>query len=103
MTDHPAAEHSDLPSDDAVYQRRAQLYEEIGACYRAGRQPDPQELARRYPEFVADIPSLVRALGALEQGAPSLPSPSAGWSRALPCRLGEYELIEEIARGGMGV
>jgi outer membrane protein assembly factor BamB len=81
----------------------------------AGRPPDRQELLRRHPEFAAELAAYFADRDRFRQAAGQLgvPSPEAptlaGERPAPPAPLGtvryfgDYELLEEIARGGMGV
>jgi WD40 repeat protein/Tfp pilus assembly protein PilF len=97
---------------------REQRVNEVIAAYleagRAGRAPDREELLASHPDladelrsFFADrdrVGQLVAPLGpaaAPDAGANTLaPAPPLG---GRPRSFGDYELLEEIARGGMGV
>ncbi len=63
-----------------------------------GERPDLDEFLRRYPE-VADV--LRQVLPALECVAPE-PSGSVAGSPA-PRELGDFHIVREIGRGGMGI
>src|SRR5262245_21264091 len=88
-----------------------QLAEEFLARYRRGERPAVQEYAAKYPEHAAQIRDLFPALVILEQAAadsdpePASPvtAPQAEPSAGLPERLGDYRIVREIGRGGMGV
>jgi serine/threonine protein kinase/WD40 repeat protein len=67
---------------------------------RRGDAPDIDECARDYPEHAERIRELFPALLAVER-AGSLTFADAG--ERLPARLGEYRILREIGRGGMGV
>jgi hypothetical protein len=87
----------------------------------AGQPPDRDALLRQHPEFASDLAAFFAdqdAVAQLAQGmaepvAPALPAgetptlaPGEAAAPASGTRLryfGDYELLEEIARGGMGV
>jgi WD40 repeat protein len=93
--------------------------DEVLAAYleaaRAGHAPDRRELLARHPEigdalqsFFADH-DLVRDLAEPLRRDAAARTPSPGGETAvirpdsLPRRFGDYELLEEIARAGMGI
>lgn len=96
MTEPGAAEES---RDD----RLADVVDEYMQQVRDGQSPDPEEFAERYPELAEELRDVLPLLLLVEQPvapeSPEDPSPQAD----SPRRLGEYRLIEEIGRGGMGV
>jgi tetratricopeptide (TPR) repeat protein len=77
----------------------------------AGRRPNPEEWLRRYPDvacelaaFFADRDQFQSLAPPLEQTTgPYIPVPRDVPGGAGPRSFGDYELLEEIARGGMGV
>jgi WD40 repeat protein len=96
-----------------------QRVNEVIAAYleaeRAGRAPQPNEVLARHPglaeplrAFFADRACFGRlvarlALGAADAVTPA-PSPAPGTEPGTLARyVGDYELLKEIARGGMGV
>jgi serine/threonine protein kinase/WD40 repeat protein/Flp pilus assembly protein TadD len=85
-----------------------QLAESFLQRYRRGERPAVSEYTQRHPELADEIRDLFPALVLLEEAGPGQ-SRSAG-----PCgqvtadgqaleRLGDYRIVREIARGGMGV
>jgi hypothetical protein len=91
------------------------LAEEYLRRRRRGEHPTPEEYAARYPEHAAGILELFPALELLE-GLKPTPEDHAGMSavsgagggRGGPAggcvgRLGDYTLIRELGRGGMGI
>jgi tetratricopeptide (TPR) repeat protein/tRNA A-37 threonylcarbamoyl transferase component Bud32 len=84
---------SDTSSDrELLY---SEVTDAIMAELRSGRQPDLALLANRYPSLagelamhVGQLASILRAESALDQ---------------LPRRLGDFWLLRELGRGGMGV
>jgi serine/threonine protein kinase/Flp pilus assembly protein TadD len=75
------------------------LAEEFLARHRRGERPAPTEYAQRHPELAEPIRELFPALVLMEDVRPGPPAAAA----AAPRRLGEYRLVREIGRGGMGV
>jgi WD40 repeat protein len=112
-------------SADSTPSREGRLDELIAAyleAAEAGRAPDPGEWLARHPDladdlraFLADRDHFARAAG--ELAPPATPPAHAGDAptlapgEALPApsplgtvrHFGDYELLAEIARGGMGV
>jgi serine/threonine protein kinase/WD40 repeat protein len=84
----------------------APLADEFVARYRRGERPSVTEFAQRFPELADDAGELLRALVFMEEHGPEpILTPKAGPATGLPvpCQLGEYRLLREVGRGGMGV
>jgi serine/threonine protein kinase len=81
-----------------------ELAEDFVARYRRGERPSLTEFIERAPEHADEIRELFPGLIMLEQASPASASPATG---ALPAgsleRLGDYRVIREIGRGGMGI
>src|SRR3954467_12854962 len=82
----------------------------------AGQQPDREELVRQHPELAGELREFFADQEKMERFAKSVHKAQAGEAtigvdgssdteNALPRirYFGDYELLEEIARGGMGV
>jgi WD40 repeat protein/serine/threonine protein kinase len=83
-----------------------QLADEFAARYRNGERPSLQEYCDRYPELAEDIREYFPAMAELEQVKDyplDVPLPSAGGPLPTPGRLGDFRVLREIGRGGMGV
>jgi WD40 repeat protein/serine/threonine protein kinase len=83
-----------------------ELAEEFLARYRRGERPALTEYTRRHPELADEIRELFPALLLIEEAGPTV-APEAGGKPAgagpLPARLGDYRILREVGRGGMGV
>jgi serine/threonine protein kinase/WD40 repeat protein/tetratricopeptide (TPR) repeat protein len=80
--------------------------EEFVERYRRGERPSVSEYVRRYPTLAGKIRSLFPALVVMEElgPVPSAPAlPPADKNAAIPEQLGDYHIVREIARGGMGI
>jgi WD40 repeat protein/serine/threonine protein kinase len=88
-----------------------QLAEEFLTRFRRGERPAVQDYAAKYPEHAAEICDLFPALVVLEQAAPesgpepvsSNTAPAAPPVAGLTEQVGDYRIVREIGRGGMGV
>ncbi len=78
-----------------------QLADEFLERYRRGERPAVSDYTRRHPELAEPIRKLLRALVVMEDVRPG-PEPAAR-AEGPPQRLGEYRIVREIGRGGMGV
>jgi serine/threonine protein kinase len=85
-----------------------ELAEEFMARYRRGERPSLQEYTDRYPAWAEQIRALFPALVVMEKVRPApedAAGPAPGPRRvAAPLeRLGDYRILREVGRGGMGV
>jgi len=72
------------------------------AQLEAGRQPDRRELLRRYPDLADALAQCLDGLDLLHRGtARPATAPSEEALDANP--LGDFKIVREIGRGGMGV
>jgi serine/threonine protein kinase/WD40 repeat protein/tetratricopeptide (TPR) repeat protein len=82
-----------------------ELAESFLARIRAGEQPSLTELIAAHPELAEEIRALFPALIEMEQAGSATGSviAGAGGGGAVLESLGDYRIIREIGRGGMGV
>src|SRR5690348_876418 len=83
------------------------LAEEFVARYRRGERPALSEYIDDYPELADEIRELFPTLVPIEELAPSdsglSKPPTAAFLEQPRPSLGDYRLIREVGRGGMGV
>jgi serine/threonine protein kinase len=85
-----------------------QLAEEFACRLRAGERPGIEEYAERFPELADEIRAALPSVEMMEQLKPRrdqtvAANSTSNWSDTAPERVGEYRIIREIGRGGMGV
>jgi hypothetical protein len=101
-----AAEASGPGADDP---RVIAALEEYAAALKAGRAPDRQAFQARHPEIAAVLAECLDGLewmrgaapGGRSAAAPAGAPPGAGVEPGTT--LGDYRIVREIGRGGMGV
>ncbi len=85
-----------------------QIADEFVEAFRRGKSPSVEEFARRYPAHADEIRDMLPALALMEQakssGDASVEQPKPA-SSAVPRlrQLGDYQILREVGRGGMGV
>lgn len=98
-------------------ERLAGLIEQLSADVRAGRPADVAGLATAHPDLADELRELwaVAQVAELAQLLPHDPTPTGAWvhdlpadepttrTDALPRQFGDFELLTELGRGGMGV
>jgi serine/threonine protein kinase/WD40 repeat protein/tetratricopeptide (TPR) repeat protein len=76
---------------------------------RRGERPALSEYAARYPELAQDIRDLFPALVMIEDVRPGEADVTGGYTSPFaledkkPQRLGDYRILREVGRGGMGI
>src|SRR5262249_9608128 len=95
-----------LPSERDPFEEVAEAFL---ARYRAGERPSVSEYARQHPELAERIWELLPALVMMEELRPGKGGPAGpGIGKVtddgkMPQQLGEYRILREVGRGGMGV
>lgn len=80
------------------------LVEEIGTRYRQGQPVDEEDLLRAHPQYADQLQRLLptlKVLAELGQEVPLSCSLSAGETSSVT--MGDFRIVREIGRGGMGV
>ena len=90
---------------DSRNARMQQLTDSFVARLRRGENPQIEEYKRRHPDLASEIDDVFPALEMLEQCRPNRGEHRAMSSvdDSIPDRIGDYRIIQEIGRGGMGV
>src|SRR5262249_29781877 len=99
-----ASEHSDVSE-------RGHLLDEVLGCYfealAAGRAPDRQELLARHADLAADLADFFADQEVVDRWTVSLrPIAQAASALVEPLAagvLGDFRIIREVGRGGMGI
>jgi hypothetical protein len=94
-------------TSSADYGRFDDLAEEFASRFRRGERPSLQEYIDRCPEWADEIRELFPALVEVEQAEEDQPQrPGAAETAvALPPleQVGDYRVVREVGRGGMGI
>jgi serine/threonine protein kinase/WD40 repeat protein len=85
-----------------------QIADEFVEAFRQGKRPSVEEFARRYPEQADEIREMLPALLLMEKARsadapPGQRHPAKGPAAAPLQQLGDYQILREVGRGGMGV
>src|SRR5262245_49821161 len=96
-----------MPNSSAERNPVEKLAEDFAERQRRGERPSLTEYAEKYPQWADDIRDLFPALLALEQLKPAageVTGPDHGIAAGVAFeRLGDYRILREVGRGGMGV
>ncbi len=96
---------NDLSSADPL----GQIADEFVEAFRQGKRPSVEEFARRYPAYADEIRDMLPALVLMEQAKSADDTPghrrlTRTSAAAAPLQqLGDYQILREVGRGGMGV
>ncbi len=96
------------PADAARDERLAAVLHDLTEARRRGRSADVEAAARAHPDLADELRGLWAAVQLADElgRAAAPPTLAPAESRAetpVPRRLGDFELLEELGRGGMGV
>ena len=107
---HPAAANTErsepVQLDDS---RVTQALDEYLVEIEAGRRPNRQQLVARFPDIAGELASCLEGLEPVHRTTPLLNEQSPGDTMGPGkntqslATLGDYRLIREVGRGGMGV
>jgi WD40 repeat protein/serine/threonine protein kinase len=86
-----------------------QIADEFVEAFRQGKNPSVDEFARRYPDHANEIREMLPALLLMERAKSADDTPEqqkharASATAARLRQLGDYRILREVGRGGMGV
>jgi WD40 repeat protein len=83
-----------------------QIADEFVEAFRQGKRPAVEEFVRRYPAHAEQIREMLPALVLMEKARTAADPPGARRPAAAAAplqQLGDYEILREVGRGGMGV
>lgn len=83
--------------------RVAAALQEYQALLDAGLRPDRSEFLTRFPDVAGMLAEAMDGLDFLCEAAQTRPGANGRDSRPTPAQLGEFRIIREVGRGGMGV
>src|SRR5689334_9975318 len=95
--------------DQSAADPLGQIADEFVEVFRRGQRPSVEEFARRYPQHADEIRDILPALVLMEEAksaddSPGQRRPAKVLTAVPPLRLlGDYEILREVGRGGMGV
>src|SRR5512140_1467479 len=94
-------------TSSAQYGRFEELAEEFAARFRRGERPGLQEYIDRCPDLADEIRELFPALVEVERLDEDRQEPPGAAEAAVapppPGLVGDYRVLREVGRGGMGV
>ncbi|MBI4601565.1 MAG: protein kinase [Planctomycetes bacterium] len=105
--DEPAREEA-VPGASSGEDPIGKAVESFLDRYRRGERPSVEDLLREHPECAHEVRELYAAMEALEKIACEGPQPARAQAappprEPMPERLGEFRILREIGRGGMGI
>jgi tetratricopeptide (TPR) repeat protein len=98
--DDPLAGHEAI-GDDAGCDLISRLADEFAERCRRGESPSVSEFESRHPEYAGTIRELLSSVAMMEQFKRRTRASEPIWP--MPERFGDFRVIRELGRGGMGI
>src|SRR5688572_15917687 len=95
--------HTDSLADDSTF---ARLVDDVAQELETGRAVDWEKYEAAWPQYVGELRKMAPALEAMVALGPvsqTLPIPETGGLSSDLGALGDFRLIREMGRGGMGI
>src|SRR5262245_4209874 len=90
--------------EDAEDPRLLEALRQYQAAREAGQRPSRKDFLSRYPDIAAELAECLDGLEFLHSAAPGLqPRQAPAAPLSVEGTLGDFRLVKEIGRGGMGV
>src|SRR5262245_26501061 len=91
------------PSARSSDQGLALLVEHLTARLQAGEAVDLAACVQEHPQYARELEQLLPALQALARLGQSMPAPAPEAPAEGLAELGDFRVVREVGRGGMGV
>lgn len=92
-----------MNSDSAAEQRLMDIVDEYTHRAQNGENPSVDEYCQQHPELADELRKLLDALDVVEDLRPKTGDGEVEANLNRPDQIGDYRIIGEIVRGGMGV
>jgi WD40 repeat protein/serine/threonine protein kinase len=98
-----------INDDPSAADPLGEIADQFVEAIRQGQHPSVEEFARRYPAHADDLRDVLPALAMMEQAKSAADTPgqrqqAQAAAGVAPLRqLGDYQILREVGRGGMGV
>ena len=86
------------PASDTLDEQVGRIADEFQDRLRRGESPTVEEYAAAHPPLAAVLRGVLPLIRGADLTAPTLPAVGP-----IPERLGEFRIVREVGRGGMGV
>src|SRR5687767_6328231 len=92
-----------MPPEDPDRDPVDLLAEDFAERFRRGERPSVSEYAERHPDLADQLRDLLPAVAQMEQLKQLRRVATVDVEDSPPDRLGDFRIIRELGRGGMGV